>query len=149
MELRQVLFGIDLFEGLNEAQLDKVAKICAEKTFHAGEIIAEEGAEGNEFYIIIEGFVEVLLGRTNPARDSRVVVSLGTGQIIGEMALLDQGPRSASIRATSEPTIVQVIGREDFEDLCQQDTQIGYIVMRNFAADLSFKLRHRNLIARG
>ena len=149
MEFRRILQGIDLFQGLTDDQLDKVAKICAEKRFHAGDIIAEEGAEGNELFVILEGFVEVLLGQVPPSTNSRVVVSLGTGQIIGEMALLDQGPRSASIRATSEPTIVQVIGRKDFENLCQQDTNIGYMVMRNLAADLSFKLRHRNLIARG
>lgn len=61
------------------------------------------------------------------------------------MALLDQGPRSASIIASSSPTILQAIQRDDFEQLCQEQTHIGYIVMHNLAADLSFKLRHRNL----
>lgn len=144
MEFKQVLQGVDLFEGLMADDLDKVAKICSEKRFRSGEIIAREGETGDELFIITEGFVEILLGEklmTTP----RVVVSLGSGQIIGEMALLDQGPRSASARATSDPTVVQMIQREDFEGLCQQNTNIGYIVMRNLAADLSFKLRHRNL----
>jgi CRP/FNR family transcriptional regulator, cyclic AMP receptor protein len=65
--------------------------------------------------------------------------------VLGEMALLDQGPRSASLRANSEPTVLQVLQRNQFEKLCQENTRIGYIVMRNLAADLSFKLRHRNL----
>jgi CRP/FNR family transcriptional regulator, cyclic AMP receptor protein len=144
MELANVLRSIDLFEGLDEEQIEKVAYICTEKWFNPGQIIAQEGSEGDELYVITEGFVEVLLGE-RPASAARVVVSLGVGQIIGEMALIDQGPRSASIRATSQPTVVQVIKRDNFETLCQQDTDIGYLVMRNLAADLSFKLRHRNL----
>jgi CRP-like cAMP-binding protein len=144
MELHQVLQTIDLFEGLNEDELLQVAEICSEKRFSQGQMIARQGVMGDELYIITEGFVEILLGN-RPEHEARVIVSLGTGQIIGEMALLDQGPRSATVRATSNPTIVQVIPRTDFEALCQRDTRIGYIVMRNLAADLSFKLRHRNL----
>jgi len=144
MELRQILHEVDLFEGMTEAELDKVAHICHEKHFHTGENITVEGSVGDELYIITDGFVEVMLGG-RPASSAHVIVSLGSGQIIGEMALLDQGPRSASVLAAYEPTTVQVIKRKDFDDLCQNDTRIGYVVMRNLAADLSFKLRHRNL----
>lgn len=144
MGLVQILQNVDLFEGLSAGELEKVAHICAEKRFSKGQIIAKEGEQGNEFYIITEGFVDVMLGE-KPRSTARVVVSLGSGQVIGEMSLLDQGPRSATLRAINDPTVVQVIPREAFEELCQQDTQIGYIVMRNLAADLSFKLRHRNL----
>ena len=128
-------------------ELTKVAALCTEQSFSKDEIIARQGEIGNELFIITEGFVEVVLGE-RPTASARVVVSLGGGQIIGEMALLDQGPRSASVRASNSPTVVQVIQRQDFEELCQQDTHIGYIVMRNLAADLSFKLRHRNLSER-
>jgi len=144
MGLVQILQNVDLFEGLSAGELEKVAYICAEKRFSKGQTIAKEGEQGNEFYIITEGFVDVLLGE-KPRSTARVVVSLGSGQVIGEMSLLDQGPRSATLRAINDPTVVQVIQREAFEELCQQDTRIGYIVMRNLAADLSFKLRHRNL----
>jgi CRP/FNR family cyclic AMP-dependent transcriptional regulator len=144
MELTQVLLGVDLFEGLSDEELNKVARICTETRFHKGHVIAQEGSRGDELYIITGGFVEVLIGE-RPVSQARVVVSLGVGQIIGEMALLDQGPRSATVRATSDPTVVQVIHRDKFEELCEQDTHIGYVVMRNLAADLSFKLRHRNL----
>jgi CRP-like cAMP-binding protein len=144
MGLTQVLQGVDLFEGLTDKELIKVAEICTERQFDKDQLIARQGEIGNELYIITDGFVEVILGE-RPGSAARVVVSLGSGQIIGEMALLDQGPRSASIRATSDPTIVQVIQRVDFEQLCHRDTHIGYTVMRNLAADLSFKLRHRNL----
>jgi CRP-like cAMP-binding protein len=144
MDLIQVLQSVDLFEGLAIDEIEKVARICSEQRFSKGQIITREGEQGDELYIITEGFVEVLLGE-KPSSAARVVVSLGSGQVLGEMALLDQGPRSASLRATSEPTVLQVIQRNHFEKLCQDNTHIGYIVMRNLAADLSFKLRHRNL----
>ena len=147
MELRRVLQGVDLFEGLKEDELEDVAKICFEKRYSSGDTITKEGDNSDELFIITDGFVEVLLGERRKSA-AKVVVSLGSGQIIGEMALLDQGPRSASVRATSDPTIVQMIQRQDFDKLCQQNTNIGYKVMRNLAADLSFKLRHRNLIDR-
>ncbi|MEP6988793.1 MAG: cyclic nucleotide-binding domain-containing protein, partial [Chloroflexota bacterium] len=62
-----------------------------------------------------------------------------------EMALLDQGSRSASVLAIEEQTELYVIDADAFVNLCQQDTAIGYIMMRNMALDLSFKLRHKNL----
>lgn len=144
MDLMQILRGVDLFEGLTDQELEQVARICTERRYHPGEIITKEGAEGNELFIITDGFVEILLGE-RPTIAARVVVSLGPGQIIGEMALVDQGPRSASVRATSRPTVIQVIQRADLEALFQQETRIGYLMMRNLAADLSFKMRHRNL----
>lgn len=147
MDLIQVLQNVDLFEGLSDRELAQVAKICLEKRFAPGNLITQEGAQGSELFIIAEGFVEILLGE-RPATSARVVVSLGPGQIIGEMALVDQGPRSATVRATSQPTVVQAIQREDLEALCQRETRIGYVIMRNLAADLSFKMRHRNLLER-
>jgi len=147
MDLKHILQGVDLFEGLTDQELDQVATICNERRFAPGDLITKEGAQGNELFIINEGFVEILLGE-RPTASARVVVSLGPGQIIGEMALVDQGPRSASVRATSKPTVVQAIQRADLEELCQRETRIGYVIMRNLAADLSFKMRHRNLLDR-
>lgn len=152
MNLQQILQSVDLFEGLTVDELAKVAKVFEERKYKRDDLITRQGELGEEFFIISEGFVEVLLGEgagsTNPSQSSRIVVSLGTGQIIGEMALLDQGPRSATIRAVSNPTVVQVVQRNDFDKLCLENNHIGYIVMRNLAADLSLKLRHRNLSIR-
>jgi CRP-like cAMP-binding protein len=61
------------------------------------------------------------------------------------MALVDKGARSATVKAIIDPTVVQAIRAEDFDRICNQNTHIGFIVMRNLASDISFKLRHRNL----
>jgi CRP-like cAMP-binding protein len=73
------------------------------------------------------------------------LVTLGKGQSFGEMGLVDRGARSATVRAASD-TDVYVINCDKFLELCHADTRLGFLVMRNIAADLSFKLRYRNLI---
>jgi CRP-like cAMP-binding protein len=73
---------------------------------------------------------------------------LGQGQIFGEMALVDRGARSATVHCVEDGTVLYVIPRQAFWALCDGNHHIGYVVMRNIAADLSFKLRHRNLQVR-
>jgi len=83
MDLQQILRGVDLFEGLTDQELERVVKICNERRFSPGEMITKEGAEGNELFIITEGFVEIVLGERSTIA-ARVVVSLGPGQITSE-----------------------------------------------------------------
>ncbi len=143
MDIRRLIRGIELFEGLTDEELDEIAAISQEKQFKKGELLAVEGETGEELFIIAEGAVEVEVSDKGSA--PKVVINLGAGQLIGEMSLVDKGPRSATVRAIHDPTIVQVIRHEDFHKLCQRNTRIGYIVMHNIAADLSFKMRHRHL----
>jgi CRP/FNR family cyclic AMP-dependent transcriptional regulator len=163
MDLKNVLCNVEIFNGLDDSQLEQIAALCTERKLQLGQKIATQGEMNDDLYVVTQGFVEVLVneGKTEPrsavpripdariadARipDARIIVNLGEGQIIGEMALVDQGPRSATVRASAEPTTVQVIGRADFDLLCAQNPHIGYVVMRNIAMDLSFKLRHRNM----
>lgn len=141
MEIKELLQSVELFDGLSVEDLDEVAAICTQRTYESGESLAKQGEVGSELFIVSEGLVEVTVHeRVVP----RVVVNLGAGQIIGEMSLVDRGPRSATVRAVQN-TVVQVIRHDDFQELCQRNTGIGYLVMLNLAADLSFKLRHRNL----
>ena len=143
MDLKDFLRKVELFDGLTEAELEKVAAICQQRRFHRGYILTKQGTPGEELFIVTKGFVEVFL-----EAPQRVVVNLGAGQIVGEMALVDQGLSSATVRAVEEPTLTQVIRFEQLERLFQQDASIGFKIIRNIAADLSFKLRHRNLSER-
>jgi CRP-like cAMP-binding protein len=148
MDLVPLLQKVELFDGLTQAELQAVAALCTEQTYHPGDTLTRHGEPGSEMYVICEGWVEVIPGMSPGGGAPRAVVNLGRGQLIGEMTLVDNGPRSASVRALSEPTVVQAIDRERFTQLCEQDFHLGYLVMRNMAADLSFKLRHRNLTGR-
>ncbi len=141
MQLEEILKSVELFDGLTAEDVKAVAAVCQAHEFEAGETIAEQGSPGAEMFIIEAGFVEVAV--QSPDNNRRVIVNLGSGQTVGEMSLMDQGPRSATVRAISSPTRVQAIRQADFEALCERNTRIGYVVMRNVAADLSFRLRQR------
>jgi CRP-like cAMP-binding protein len=143
----------ELFAGLKDTQIERIANISREAVYDAGETIIHEGDPSDEMYVISSGMVEVLVSSGQipdvpGAPQLTTIVRLGRGQFFGEMALVDQGMRSATVRCVEDDTTVYVIPRESFWRLCETDLQIGFVVMRNIAADLSFKLRHRNLQAR-
>lgn len=142
--LAQELFRqTQLFTGLSLLELEQLAAIAVPRHFPAGEVFIHQNTVGSEFYIIDEGSVEVFIQGLH----EQTLVVLGRGQVIGEMALIDQGYRSASVRATAGGCATYCLERGDFNALCQSSQSIGYTVMRNLAVDLAFKLRHRNLTA--
>jgi CRP-like cAMP-binding protein len=142
---------VEIMNGLSDEQLAQVAAVCREQVFDAGETIVRECEPTHELYIIASGSAEVDLSGNGEPSGPRIpagpqsLISLGQGQVFGEMALVDLGLRSATVRCSSNGTRVFVIDRYDLIGLCERNTDIGYRVMRNLAADISFKLRHRNL----
>jgi len=153
MPITELLRRNELFFGLTPEQIQRIASLSQEATYNAGDIIIREGAPSDEMYLIRSGMVEVLVcggGIPDVPGPPQLapLVRLGQGQIFGEMALVDRGPRSATVRCIQDGTSLYVIPSEAFWALCDSDHHIGYVVMRNVASDLSFKLRHRNLRAR-
>lgn len=143
MELVQVLAGVALCSGLSPGQLAHLAAISHREVYNTDAVIFNQNDPGTKMYLITRGQVEIRLN--NVSGGQHATIYLGQGQIIGEMALLDQGPRSATVAAIEDNTELYAINASDFVKLCQEDTAIGYIIMRNMALDLSFKLRHKNL----
>ncbi len=141
-DLIRVLKSIELFHDLNEAQLARIAEISQRETYDEGALIIQQGAPGDSMYVIASG--QVVIGRINGDNAFHPVLYLGQGQVFGEVALLDQGARSASVAADQNATVVHAIDRQAFLELCRTDTALGYTVMRNLATDLAFKLRHNN-----
>jgi CRP/FNR family cyclic AMP-dependent transcriptional regulator len=146
MDLIAILAEVELLDGLTAEQLEAVAALCQPRTLDAGELLTAQGDQPDELYIICEGYVEVALESEGGGR--RAIVNLGKGQLVGEMGLVDHGPRSATVVTVDRNTLVQVIERSALEDLCEAQPELGYVLMRNLAADLSFKLRHRHLASR-
>ena len=142
-ELLQIIRQIEIFHGLNEAQFRRLAQITKREEYASGDSILEQGSAGDSMYIIAAGQVEVL--KRDAEGEPQTELFLGEGQMFGELALLDQGVRTATIVADDDPTVVYVLMRDSFEELCSTDTAIGYTLMRNIALDLAFKLRHQNL----
>ncbi len=153
MSVTELLHQSELFIGLAPEQIEQIAALGREETFDDEDIIIEEKSPTHELYIICSGIVEVEVARGSvhdvpgpPQLDS--IVRLGQGQVFGEMALVDSGSRSATVRCAQDGTVLYVIPHQEFWELCEKDHHIGFVVMRNLAADLSFKMRHRNLQVR-
>jgi len=153
VSITELLHQSELFTGLTSEQIERIVDLGREETYAAGDIIIEEGSPTHELYIICCGMVEVEVARgtihdvPGPPQLSSIV-RLGQGQVFGEMALVDSGSRSATVRCAQDDTTLYVIPHQEFWALCETDHHIGFIVMRNLAADLSFKMRHRNLQVR-
>lgn len=141
-DLTQLLKRVSLFRGLNTTQLEQVAALTEEEHFNLHDTIFSQGNPGSKMYLIGKGQVEIQVNDTQGQTHSALI--LGEGQVFGEMALLDQGERSATVIALADDTLVYILKEPDFTALCKADTAIGYVMMRNLALDLSFKIRHQN-----
>jgi CRP/FNR family transcriptional regulator, cyclic AMP receptor protein len=149
-----VLEQVDIFEDLTPNQLKLIDDICVEHTFSKGQVIFEENLPSHEFFVIMDGEVEIQVdpdtirsGKKDDYQPTTIAV-LRRGQSFGEMAIVDPGVRSASARCGSESCRVLAIDRATFIKKLESDYQMGYVVMRNFAADLALKIRQTNLRVR-
>jgi CRP/FNR family transcriptional regulator, cyclic AMP receptor protein len=118
----EVLGAIPLFSRLTKRQLRGIAKHANVVDYSSGEVIVQAGEKGDSFNLVLEGRARVL-GR------SRV---LRSGDFFGEMALVDGGPRSATITATSAVRVMK-LPRRAFVRALKQDPQIGLAIMETLA----------------
>ncbi|MCG3207826.1 MAG: hypothetical protein FOGNACKC_01426 [Anaerolineae bacterium] len=148
-----VLEQVDILMDLTPEQLNQVEAICAEKNFSQGEVIFEENTPSREFYVIVDGDIDIqidpdTIGDGTDNYQPTTIATLRRGQSFGEVAIVDPGLRSASAKCSSESCRLLVIDRQEFLKLLEGDYQLGYVVMRNFAADLALKIRQTNLLVR-
>jgi CRP/FNR family cyclic AMP-dependent transcriptional regulator len=156
MEKIDILRRTDIFYDLTGAQLEMLASICEERVVKLGDIIFEENNQGDEMFIIARGTVEILVdpsivGGPGARKRGSMPVAIATlrgGQTFGEIALVDQGLRTASARCAETETQLLAIQRGKFMKLCDTYPEMGYRVMRNIAADLAFKIRGSDLAIR-
>lgn len=142
MELKDIMRRVELFRGLKDDQIQQIANISKKEVYSNSALIFSQGTAGDKMYVVGQGQVEVQV--RDSGGNTYAAVYLGEGQVFGEMALIDEGTRSASVLAVEDNTVLYSIPSEDFTALCEDDTGIGYVMMRNIAQDLSFKLRHRD-----
>ena len=153
MAVITVLKQADIFYELTNTQLELVASICTERHFQAGDVIFEENTPGHELYVIASGEVEIflnpaLLGKKDVKTGAETISTLRRGQSFGEVALVDEGLRSAGARCSEQDTRLIIIPREKLMLLCDTYPDLGYRLMRNLAADLAMKIRSTDLLVR-
>lgn len=144
----------DIFYQVPPEYLEQVAVVCREVTCKAGDEIFAEESQGDELYIIAQGEIEIkvnpslVAGKGASPLAAVTIATLRRGQSFGEIALVDQGVRSAAACASLENTRLLVIARQDLNRICEDHPAFGYLLMRNLAADLALKLRNTNLLIR-
>ena len=106
------LAEVPLFNGLSKKQLRTVSSLATALELPAGKVLMTEGGGGYEFVVIEAGQVEV-------RRGDRVIATRGPGDYIGEIALVEHRPRTATVVATT-PVTIAVIGRREFQGMLDE-----------------------------
>lgn len=112
--IMEALHRVPLFEGLDEEDLQRIADVSTTQVLEAEELLFEEGEEGDAFYVVLRGGVAMLKRAAGGAQEKLAIAR--AGDTFGEMALLNQAPRSASAKAVEKSHLLAV-SREAFEDL--------------------------------
>ncbi len=153
MSYKELLSMVNIFADLTNEQIEKIESVCKVLVFRKDEIIFEERSPSKEFYIIVKGSVDIQLdpdlsqtGGDKP--NPQTLVTLKRGQAFGEIALVDEGVRSATVKSNEKNCKLLMITRGDFMRLLNEDLEMGFTVMQNVAADLCFKIRNTNLKVR-
>jgi len=143
-EVAQFLAHSDIGNNLNLAQRTRLAAQCQRHVYPPRTDIVHEDETGNELYIIRAGTVEVWNDPENPGQapqNPRRVATLRPGQIAGELAMLDQGLRSADLIAGPEGATVLALERDRMLALCEDDSTLGTRLLWNVAVAMSQRVR--------
>lgn len=131
------LRGIPLFADLNSSELRIINNLLHERHYIKGEIVFDEGEEGQAIYFLLAG--DVIICRQGRPLDG-AIASLSSGQFFGELALLDNSPRMAQVRAASDCTLA-VLFREDFLGLLETHAKVASKISLQLSRHIGSRLR--------
>lgn len=117
-----------LWAGLDRKDLKAIVKVATERKFETGDIVLGKGEGGVGFYLIKDGSVEI-------KTDGNILAKLGPGQFFGEMAILDNQPRSAEVVA-AEPSRCLIVSEWSFKALISENPKIALNMLQEFARRL-------------
>ncbi|HOU15788.1 MAG TPA: cyclic nucleotide-binding domain-containing protein [Anaerolineae bacterium] len=126
----EILGKVPLFENLKKRQLQSLARIFIDRKCAPGEVIVPQGRDGYGFFIVASGRAEAV--REKADGTTAVVNTFGPGDFFGELALLDNGPRTASVIATEE-TECLILPRENFLGVLRRDGEMAVDIMVELA----------------
>lgn len=135
------LQGMDLFRGLKPAALERIARVTQEVTFDAGAPIFRHGEPGDKLWLLLEG--KVRIARELGSLGEETLAMLSAGQMFGEIALLDESPRSADAWAHTTCRLLS-IPKDGFDDLLFTDRDLAYEVLWSIVRMLTGRLRETN-----
>ena len=125
----EALKGVPLFEGLSRRELIQLERICEDLEVEPGKVLCKEGQVGHEFFVIVDGNVRV-------TRKGRRVATLTRGDFLGEIALVTEMPRTATVTADT-PVRLFVLTRREFHALLDKNPKVERKVLRALARRLA------------
>jgi len=136
------LSRVGLFQGLDAKQLQSILRVSGMEEFEPGAVIFEEGDQGEELYLILDG--KVRISRHLSIVKEEALAVLEKGQAFGEMSVIDDTVvRSATARAHEACTLL-VVKKEAFQQLLRSDRDLAYAILWNVVKQLSGRLRATN-----
>lgn len=140
---REIVAKFKLFNGLSPGDLDKVLSCGKEIDFKQDQVIVKESGFGQNLFLILSGQVAVELKLKLP--DGRVgLATLGEGDIFGESCFLEEKPRGADVAAITDVRALR-LEIDALKKVLEEDTQTGFMVMRNLCIILSQRLCETNI----
>jgi CRP/FNR family transcriptional regulator, cyclic AMP receptor protein len=121
----ELLKSVPLFAGCSKKELEQISRIADELDFQAGKTLITEGSPGREFFVLVDGTAEI-------QRQGEKIDTAGPGDFFGEMALLSDNPRNATVVTTS-PADVLIVTAQNFRSLVERNPLIALKVMRAVA----------------
>jgi CRP-like cAMP-binding protein len=128
----ELLAGVPLFAGLSRRNLRRLAAMAQEVHYRKGRVIVESGEPGNAFYVIVEGRAAVYGSKIATGRPRARLVA---GDFFGELALLDGGPRTATVVA-EDALVVLRLRRAAFNQMIAREPQVAAKIMAGLAGRL-------------
>lgn len=125
----ELIKKVPLFAGCSKGELEKIAQIADEIDLNEGKEMTREGSRGREFFVLLEGDADV-------TKDGRSINKLGAGDFFGEIALVSDSPRTATVTATS-PVRALVITDRSFKRLLDESPEIQRKVLVALAERLA------------
>ena len=132
---------VPFFDGLTPEALAMIAEVMTEEAHAPGTTIFQYGQPGDKLYIILEG--KVRISREVGGMGEEALAVLGAGEVFGEMALLDESPRSADAKAHERCRLL-VITKDAFDDLLFLHKDLAYEVLWSCVRMLAVRLRETN-----
>ena len=140
-----------ILSGLGDDDIAQVLKLGKFVTFKAGDAIMHEGEQSDTMYLFLSGDVDVTKNLTlkiagqgfGHAEKSMTRLKAGTAPVFGEMCMLEDEPRSATITAASDCLLFE-IRRASFDRLCEENPRLGLTLMRRIASMLGSRVRKGN-----
>ena len=134
---------IPLFHSLSEKEIVRVKELMYERTFEAGEYIFHMNQPGAAMFFVKEGSVNIVLPAKDKEGDDVEIAEFTKGNFFGELALLDNSPRSATAQAKTH-TKLEAVFRGDFENLMSKDPILSSKLYKQLATIVGQRLKKSN-----